>query len=59
LSQDGGLDTARFAELTIGKWLAGDVTFLGQGAGKSPQLLLDNASVDVRFFPTPRGFTCG
>jgi hypothetical protein len=55
LSQDGGLDTARFAELTIGKWLAGDVTFLGQGAGKSPQLLLDNASVDLRFFPTPRG----
>ncbi len=55
LAQDGGLDTARFAELTIGEWLEGDVTFLGQGAGKPLKLLLDNASVDLRFFPTARG----
>ncbi len=55
LAQNGGLDAARFAELTIGKWLAGDVTFLGQGAGQPPKLVLDNASVDLRYFPAARG----
>ncbi len=55
LAADGGLDAARFAGATIGKWLAGDVAFIGQGAGKPPKLVLDKATVDMRFFPTARG----
>lgn len=59
LAPDGGLDTARFTGLTIGKWLAGDVSFLGQGPGKPPKLVLDRASVDLRYFPTARGSAGG
>jgi hypothetical protein len=59
LAKGGALESARFVGLTIGKWLAGDVTFLGQGAGKPPKMVLDQASVDLRFIPAKRGGSAG
>lgn len=55
LRADGTFDRARFADLTIGKWLAGDLVFVGQGAGRPIALQLASGTVDMRYLPQARG----
>lgn len=55
LNASGALDRASFPGLTIGKWLAGDVVFTGQGAGQPIALQITAGTVDLRHLPPPSG----
>ncbi len=51
LNGNGRLKTALFDDVTIGKWVAGEVEFLGQDAGAPPKMTLRNGIVDLRYLP--------
>lgn len=51
LTAGGGLQRADFAGLTLGKWLAGDVALIGQGAGQPMKVQLTAGTVDLRHLP--------
>jgi hypothetical protein len=51
LRAGGGLEVARFVPLKLGKWLEGQVTLTGQGAGKTPAIAVNSGWVDLRALP--------
>ncbi len=57
VAKTGGLERADFADISLGKWFAGDVSFVGVAGNVAMQV--GNASVDMRYFPTARGSFAG
>lgn len=51
LRPGGGLETARFAQVTLDDWLDAGVELTGQGPGKPLAIALTDGSVDLRQMP--------
>nr|WP_216665331.1 hypothetical protein [Pseudoruegeria sp. HB172150] len=48
LGQDGAMERADFARVTVGGWLDGPVTLIGRGPGQSPAVRVNGGTVDLR-----------
>jgi len=48
LTANGGLETAQFDRVVVGKWLDGPVTLRGRGANRSPAVEMSGGSIDMR-----------
>ena len=52
LKADGGLDVARFSNVSLGGWLDGAVDITGRGGNRAVGLAVTSGSIDIRKFPS-------
>ncbi|MEY8143471.1 hypothetical protein [Falsihalocynthiibacter sp. CO-5D18] len=55
MSPNGGLKSARFDKVRLGKGLDVGVNVVGRGAGRKPEISVVNGTVDLRSFKLPSG----
>lgn len=59
LKPGGGLDVLRLGRLNVGRWLNASVDLVGQGQGRSPQVVLRGGRLDMRNMPSGGSGTSG
>jgi hypothetical protein len=52
LRAGGGLELARFSDVTLDRWLDASVDLRGQGAGKPLAIAVTSGAVDMRYLPS-------